>query len=135
MSVDALARLAGGESWALSLLAMMVLRTRVKALSPETGFAAAELARRLNAHAWAAVATAALCYRPMHSLWLLGHAAPRLASVLADLVAVTVAIGGFIALLAARGFARGLTLARVQRGVWVNVGLALAMTGAACLTR
>lgn len=132
---EALATVAGGESWALSLLAVMVLRTKVKALAPEIGFAATELARRLNAHAWTAVAIAALCYRPVHSLWLLGHAAPKLAAVLADLTAVTVAIGGFIALLAARGFARGLTLKRVRRGVAVNVAMVLAMTGAACLIR
>ncbi|MDE0879957.1 MAG: hypothetical protein OSB00_15045 [Sphingomonas bacterium] len=135
---DIFGQIAGGLRLSLMLFAFMSLLARGRAL-PEvsaTGWRDQhERARRLNARGWFLIALAALAYSPLHAAYYLGHPADPAVARLGDVLASGLASAAFITRLAARGLATGLSDRRVARGVHVNCCVALAIVGAAWLTR
>lgn len=81
------------------------------------------------------IALATLVYSPGHAASLLGYPAPRAVSASLDTLCSALACAGFIAVLASQGVQRGLSAARVRRGVLVNMAVVCMMVGAAWLTR
>ena len=90
---------------------------------------------RYRRRSWGLLSVSVLAYSPAHAAWLMGHPFDRIASHCMDGVASAAACGCFIMLLASRGLMRGLSEARVRRGIHVNLFVLAASVGAAWLTR
>ena len=90
---------------------------------------------RYRRRSWGLLSISVLAYSPAHAAWLMGHPFAKIISHLMDAAASAAACGCFITLLASRGLMRGLTEARVRRGVHVNLFVLAASVGAAWLTR
>ena len=83
--------------------------------------------------AWLMISLAVVIYSPAHAAWAMGHAPPDWVARVLDVLTTAAACISFIHLLAARGLALGLSAARVRRGVITNLGVMVAIVGAACL--
>ncbi|GEM_PF-5714911 len=128
-------QMAAGFRLALVLFAAMSLLT-VTAWSPEALTDARRMtAQRLNARAWTFLATSVLAFSPAHAAWLLGHPVIPVVNRAMDALASGLACMAFIKLLAFRGLMRGLSWPRIRRGIRVNMGIMVAVVGAAWLTR
>lgn len=70
---------------------------------------------------WFLMAMSTLLYSPAHTAWLVGHPIPKIATRTLDCAACILASVAMIHLLAARGLMRGISAARVKRGMVANL--------------
>ena len=129
MTVQMLEPIAIGCRFALILFAVMSglawLRVRGAVSQIET----------LRRRGWILLSIAALASSPIRAALLMGYAVGAGLSNTLDAIAAACACGVFIMSLASRGLMRGLSEARVRRGMWVNVAVLAAVVGATCLSR
>lgn len=121
-------KVAAGLRMALTIFAVASLQNHLH--SSVIDVEAAGRARRLNGRAWMLLACSVIAYSPVHTAWLIGHPAPLLLSRLGDVVASGLACAAFVQLFAAQGTARGMSPARVRRGVLANAATAPILIGA-----
>jgi hypothetical protein len=136
--IDAIGRVAAGERIALVLFALGSLLARkhhaveiAEAERPAIALAVG----RLTVLAWTLMAWSVLSFSPLHTFWLIGRPAPHLLTRMGDVVASGLACAAFIAQLAARARAAGVSQQRVRRGAGANLLVVLAMVGVAWLSR
>jgi hypothetical protein len=129
ISLPPLESVAIGCRFALILFAVMSglawLRVRGAVSQVET----------LRRRGWILLSVAALASSPIRAALLMGYTVDLEVSNALDAVATACACGCFITSLASRGLMRGLSEARVRRGMLVNVAVLAGVVGATCLSR